>query len=582
MKRISKIVLALVVTLSLVGCNTSTSLKGSEEFSTFVEELPQELVSNDGFNLNYLFYNAKENGFEKESKGIEVTNSKEYQESFKEVEALQERLKEYDYDALTKEQQKDYDILEEYLQRKVAMKDYTYYENNYLGSFVGFQAQLPLLLMEYAFNDKEDVKIYLEALKNAPTSFKEMVEVEKERQKQGVGLSKVLLDKSIEQADTFSKGDNSFLITSFNERIDAVTFLNEEEKQTAKQDNETYVKENVKEAYRTLATKLGEITPQQQDGNLTNTKQGKEYYVALFQESTGLSFTIDELKKYIDTKEEEYSKQITKLVVANPSLANVTGDSIKYPEFKNIEENVQYLEEAYNKYYPEIKLVDYVAKTVPDSMKENFSPAAYLTSRIDRTNQPLMIIVNGEYQPSLYETIAHEGYPGHMYQDSYFKQQKVSTFRYLIDCGGYAEGWATYTENNSYRFNQTTNQTEAQAISYLKRFTNIQYCRWDIAINYEGMSREEFYQEVEENYGKDALTKQELDDTYNVFLETPANYLQYYITGFYFEDLYNKAKKELGDDFDEVAFHKVVLDMGVVGMELVEKYVNQYIQETKK
>lgn len=582
MKKISKILLTLVVTLSLIGCSSKESLKGSKEFSTFVKELPQQLIDNDGFNLNYLFYDASAYGFAKESKGIDVTSTKEYQKSYEDVDALLTELEEYDYDTLTKNQQKEYDILQEYLQRTKGMEEYSYFENNYLGSFVGFQAQLPLLLMEYSFNDKEDVTIYLDALKEAPTAFEKMVDIEKERQKQGVGLSKVLLDKSIEQAETFSKGDNSFLITSFNERMDAISFLGSEEKQIAKQDNEKYVKENLMNAYTTLATKLKEITPEKEDGNLINSEDGKDYYLALFHQDTGLSFTMKELKAYIDDKEKEYTTALSTMMKDNPELAELNNDSINYPSFKTIEENVDYFEGKYTTYYPKINLVDYVAKTVPDSMKDNFSPAAYLTSRIDRSNQPLMIIVNGEYKPTLYDTIAHEGYPGHMYQDSYFQQADVSTFRYLVGCSGYAEGWATYVENNSYRFNQETDQTTAKAMSYLRQFTSVQYCKWDIAINYDGMERKEFYQELEENFGKDTFTKEKMDDMYNTFLETPTNYLKYYITGFYFEDLYNKAKKELGDQFNEVEFHKVILDMGSVGMELVEKYVDQYIKDTKK
>lgn len=579
MKKISKIILTLILIITLVGCTTNT--KTEKDFSTFVKELPEQIVSDDGFNLNYLFYNASEYGFEKESNGIEVSTNKEYDDNYKDVESLLDTLQAYDYDTLTKDQQKEYDILKDYLERSLLLKDYTSFENSYLGSFIGFQAQLPLLLMEFSFNDKKDIEIYLDCLKKSPDSFQEMVDVEQTRQKQGTGMSQKLIDGVKEQAKNFASGDTAFLITSFNEKIDQVTFLTNEEKQLAKVDNEKYTKENLVSAYTLLAEELTKIDAKQEDGGIYGQEGADDYYVALFQNKVGLSFDIKELEEYINDKEKEYQKKISKIILNNPNLQDFSYEDIKYDEFKTVEENTDYLSAVYSKYYPQVEKVDYVAKVVPDSMKDNFSPAAYLTSRIDRTKEPLMIIVNGEYEPSLYDTIAHEGYPGHMYQDCYFKSQNFSTFRYLTDCSGYAEGWATYVEDNSYRFIKSTDQEVLQLKTYLSALTKLMYCKWDIAINYDGMTRAELAKDIEDNFGKDAISAEDIEETYNNIMETPTNYLQYYISGFYFQDLYDKAKKELGNKFDEVAFHKVILDMGPVGMELVEKYVDQYIEDTK-
>lgn len=579
MKKFTRIMLAFLLSLTLVGCTTETKVE--KDFTAFIEELPKELMGDNGFDLNFYFYNAKAYGFEKTSEGIAISSVEEIEESYSEYQDLLDTLNKYDYDTLTKQQQQDYDVLQEYLERTLLLKDYIYFDHTFLGSFVGFQAQLPLLLMEFSFNDQEDVSIYLDCLKKAPADFKEMVKIEKQRQKEGTGMSKRLLDGVIEQASTFSTGDYEFLITSFNEKIEQVDFLTQEQKEEAKQKNEKFVVEGLLFAYALLADELNTITPKQKDGGIYGRDEADDYYVALYQNKLGLSFTIDELKEYIDNKEEETLTKISDFIFKNPELQDFSYEDIAYDNFETIEENINYLASVYSQYYPKVDAIDFVAKVVPDSMKSNFSPAAYLTSRIDRTIEPLMVIVNGTYEPSLFDTVAHEGYPGHMYQDVYFKKQDVSTFRYLLDCNGYSEGWATYAEKNSYRFVQSTDKKMLELRGYLVDLTKLAYCKWDIAINYEGMTRKEFKEDIETNFGEAALGPKELEEMYSTFMETPTNYLQYYITGFYFQDLYDKAKKELGSKFDEVDFHKVILDVGLVGMELVEKYVDQYIQDTK-
>ena len=71
-------------------------------------------------------------------------------------------------------------------------------------------------------------------------------------------------------------------------------------------------------------------------------------------------------------------------------------------------------------------------------------------------------------------------------------------------------------------------------------------------------------------------------EQYNLFLETPTNYLQYYLSGFLFQDLYDKAKDELGDKFSAVKFHDVILSTGPAPFKILEKQVDKYIEKDSK
>ena len=84
---------------------------------------------------------------------------------------------------------------------------------------------------------------------------------------------------------------------------------------------------------------------------------------------------------------------------------------------------------------------------------------------------------------------------------------------------------------------------------------------------------------VQENFNID--DEEVMLEQYNLFIETPTNYLQYYLSGFLFEDLYNNASKELGDKFSAVDFHEVILSTGPAPFKILEKQVNKYINSNK-
>lgn len=584
MKRLYKILLVFVLSLSIVGCNSNDTSNASKtenkDFAAFVETLPEKIIGTNGFDLNYTFHNPSEYGIEKELGDIKATSMKEYEESIDECEDLLKELKKFKYDSLTIEQQEEYDVLKEYLERSILLDGYAYFDNNYLGSYLGMQAQLPIILLEFELHDKQDLDSYLNVLKTAPEAFIGYAELEKERQEKGTGMSKVLLDGVIEQCENFANGDVTFLVEAMNEKIDAADFLSDEEKQQAKADNESYTKNEFMSAYTKLKEELQGITPKEKDGGIAQMKDGGEYYEALFQNKCGFDWDIDTLEKFLSDKQKEYRKEYTKLVSKYMDSENQM-DGETYGDFRTPEENIDYLAEAYTKYFPDAGTMQYRVVDVPESMRDNFSPAAYLTSRVDRAKEePLLILINGGYTNKDFKTIAHEGYPGHMYQDCYFQQLDVAPFRYLLGCNGYSEGWATYIEGKAHWFTKNNNENILKANEAGEKFSSTLMAQWDIDINYHGMTREEFKDELDVISGGN-YTEQKANEQYDILLENPTNYLMYFVNGLYFDELYTKAEKELGKNFDPIEFHKVLLDIGPVGMGLLTEKVDAYIEENK-
>ena len=167
-----------------------------------------------------------------------------------------------------------------------------------------------------------------------------------------------------------------------------------------------------------------------------------------------------------------------------------------------------------------------------------------------------------------------------MYQHTYFKQQKnIPTVRYLMDYNGYSEGWATYVEWNGYKYAPVEDKDVLHLLSLNDKFTSIVIGLMDIGIHYDGWTYEDYKNYWKENFNID--DEEVMLEQYNLFIETPTNYLQYYLSGFLFEDLYNNASKELGDKFSAVDFHEVILSTGPAPFKILEKQVNKYINSNK-
>lgn len=588
-KKIVSIILGLLLVINVVGCTNNSekvsenSKKGSEEFTAYLEKLPTRFMADTDMNLEFTFLNPANYGFEEEILELPCSDQEDYQESKKENEKILKELESFDYNELSKDQQLTYDILKDYLKRSEYHYKYYDLDNSYLGSFVSFQAQLPLLLSEYTFERQNDLDSYFNLLESAQDTFIEYAKIEKKRQENKSGLPANILEKTIEQCQNYTKNTDEYLIERINQRIDAVDFLNDEQKAQAKQKNQELVSVNLKNAYLSLEEELKKITPTNTENKgLYFSPNGKEYYEDMLKGEVGIDMSVEEVKEYLQNKMLEVYQELTTLVQENPELSKISDFSnVKYSDFTSVSETLDYLKTAINEDFPKIDNLNYEIITVPEAWKDNFSPAAYLQGKIDAPiDTPELIYINGDYSQSLFGTIEHEGYPGHMYQHTYFKQQKnVPTVRYLMDYNGYSEGWATYVEWNGYKYAPVEDKAVLELLSLNDKFTSIIICLMDIGIHYDGWSYEEYT-----NYWKDTLSSSDEDtmlEQYNLFIETPTNYLQYYLSGFLFEDLYDKASEELGDKFSAVDFHDVILSTGPASFNILEKQVDKYINDNK-
>ena len=232
-------------------------------------------------------------------------------------------------------------------------------------------------------------------------------------------------------------------------------------------------------------------------------------------------------------------------------------------------------------YVPEVK-VDYIH----ESMQDNFSPAAYMTSPIDsKTSEkiylnPASIYLTDEYgnltneldTKYLYTTLAHEGFPGHLYQTAYFKELDVNPIRKVMKNSGYMDGWATYAEYYVYKY--LGGKYSQEIIDYLQteqKLIAAIYSRIDLGIHYNGWSLNEMHAFMSNYFN--VGTADDVLPAYNQLVEIPTNYQQYYFTYLKICDMYDAVSSKLGDEFNAKEFHKYILDCGPAPLRFVEDVV---------
>lgn len=594
-KKLTTTLVAITMIFSLTACNNSdvsnstgnnnSTTSGSSQnsqntltFDEFVDTLPVEFIGDESIDLNFLFLNPENYGFEEKLLRLPYSSEEEVVESIEETIEVLAKLHEYDRNSLDVQQKLTYDVVEHFLGQVLDLSKYGYIDRGYLGSFLGYQAQLPLLLNEFTFTKKSDLDNYFNILETADETFQLYAELEVIKIGEGVGMSQLIIDKVIEQCVNFTKEEDNFLIDAINTKIDNMSFLTDDEKISAKEKNETLIMVNFRDAYKNLGESLSQLVGREDDNGLWSLPDGKDYYEDVLQYYTGTNLTVKEIEMETLNFLQHYSNIATEIYKTDyEAISDYFSSGMILVEFDNVDENIQFLIEKVVEDFPSIGELNYTVTPVPKEMEENFSPAAYVVSQIDSPmDTPESIYLNGEYSSSLYEMIAHEGYPGHMYQNAFYKQLNAPAIRYIIDYPGYSEGWATYVENNAVKYTDVDDAVKTM-VKANTIVTQMYYVLMDIDLHYNELDRTAFTTKYADIFGGSPIG---FYGIYDLMLETPGNYPKYFYSAMKFQQMYDETEIALGDLFSSIDFHNVILTSGSAPFEILQAQLDIYIEET--
>ncbi len=459
-----------------------------------------------------------------------------------------------------------------------------YYMENTLEPSYGLHGQIPTTMAEYHFDDVQDVEDYLTLLETFDEYVTDLMTFEADKASAGYGMCKSALEQSISECETYMKDtDTNLLIEVFPDKIAQVEGLTEEEIKTYTKRNEDAVKNDVMKAYQLMIDEMQSQLPDApEDGAVCSYKNGQDYYRYQLKSSIGTDKTPEEL---IELTEEKMDSDVFTLAIImqmNPDIFDLLETS-DYPYTDPVEIIEHFKKTMTAELMPPCPEASYTLKEVHPSLRDTLSPAMYYIPRIDDTanNTIYTNIGGGGTANELMPTLAHEGYPGHMYQYVYYYNTRPNPVRSLFSYNGYVEGWAAYVENMSYDYCDFPKDVAQFQIAYNDFILNL-YCRLDLGVHYEGWDKKETSDFVTQYL---ALDKAGVDELYEDTLFNPINSMAYGIgmdeinllkedmEALYDTEAETGENAKTTDSFDIVEFHKQFLDIGPAPFPLVRQYM---------
>ncbi|MDE7287315.1 MAG: DUF885 domain-containing protein [Lachnospiraceae bacterium] len=583
-KRRIALFVSLIVSICLVlGIYLYTN--DSRQFKSLTEKLFYSELSGNTLSLHYTLAFPENFGIDEPAHLPSYEPEPDNGEG--DIRAMLEGLSEISPERLSDKDAYAYELLTRYLELRLTGTAYPYYSDP-LSPSSGMQSGLPILLADYTFRSAKDVEDYLHILDQTDTYFDGLIQYEKEKSENRLFMSDASAGKIIEQCcsimdkDALSSGTH-FLHTTFEERLDAMLqedVITEEQKSQWVSENDRILTTVMAPAYEKTADAFTILQGSgSNDMGLCYFPDGRAYYEYLLASTTGSSRSIAEIKTMLFNDFQKNMSAISSLFLRYPELSSISSLNTAPFPYTSPEEMLEDLKNRMADDFPAFPASEntafhpsYTIKSVSPSMEDYCSPAYYLTPPIDDMSSNI-IYINHKNAPdalTLYTTLAHEGYPGHLYQtvysQLYMNQENASCIRYLLHYGGYVEGWALYVENLSYDYARSLVQEKspltAAYYEACRLNRNIQLCLYsllDIAIHYEGATPAKV-QAILRELG---ITDQETASAiYTYIVEEPVTYLKYYLGFMEFTILRNAAQRIWGDDFSLQRFHRFVLETG--------------------
>ena len=557
----------LVILISFLSGNAFWSSLHAEssdrQFRTFTRSLFQTEVSANTISLHYTLRSPSDYGIA-DIPATYGSLSSDPVAAKASVRNVLSSLQEFDPDTLSSENALTFKILDTYLKNASTGTDYLLYQEP-LGPVSGIHTQLPVLLSEYSFYDTQDVETYLALLKETPSYFDSVIRFEQKKAASGLFMPDYQADSVLDTCQSFiDMGKENYLVSTFNERIASLDLLHENKKDSFQKENMKLVTEEIYPAYQNLITAIKSLKGKgMNEQGLSHFPYGKKYYEYLVRQTTGCNESISRLRLMTRAQILEDLSAMQKILF--PADAALTQASVL--EQTSPDSMLDDLRSKITDTFPKIPDVDFQVKYVPESMQDYLSPAFYMIPAIDNLTENVIYINNGQTASglNLYTTLAHEGYPGHLYQTVYFSASEPDPIRSILDFGGYVEGWATYAEMMSY-YLAPLPKTEASLLQKNNSVILGLYALADMGIHYDGWSVTDTVRFFSDYGINDPNAVQSV---YKLIIGSPANYLKYYIGYLKFYELKKEMADALGNQFSQKEFHRAVLDVGPAPFEIV-------------
>lgn len=567
----------------LFGCgqaSTQTSLK-QKKFDRFLNSCFREYAAENTVTLHFKLSNPSAYGIKTPvSPTYGDFSSDTLKKNCSRSKELLQKLYTFPTSSLTKKQKLTWQIFQDYLNESIMNEKYILYSSP-LGTN-GLQSEIPVTLSEYRLDNEKDIKDYLSLVNQVPELFTQILDFEQERRNAGLISPSFVISDTIDQIDQFlnASEENNPLIQSFEDRLTEVESLSKDQKASYIANNRLLVTDKVLPAYKSLKTSLQAYTNDSKNTSskerLCEYKNGQDYYKFLLMSNVGTDFSPEDCITILEAQLKNTVKDISSLTAKNKDLyteyLSATPALSAPKEIMNTLKNDSLID------FPEIKNISCQLKNVPDALSGTSACAFYLVPPIDSTKDNIIYINKSRVDSNeLFSTLAHEGYPGHLYQTNYFLTTNPSPLRTFLHCAGYDEGWGTYAQLYSYNFIEFKNVDEqtTKQLRQLYRDNDLlslslsSLC--DLYVNYKNYDENALANYLQ-TYGIDKDSAQNL---YRYVIENPTTYLSYSIGYYELDQLKQTMSDSLGKAFKISDFHEAVLNVGSCNFSILRQEIEK-------
>ncbi len=560
------------------------SLSSQETFSAFLEEFFKEYATADSLSLHYTVAQPEQLNLELPPVSLGHFSPESLSASNDTAKNYLDRLHRFSRKSLSPDEQLYYDLISYALENSILPEDTLLY-NSPLGPTTGLQTQLPVLLAEYRFSSLQDVEDYFLLLEDMPRYFSELCDFEKARSVAGTQSCAEVLSRILLQCKSFVEDPgNNFLIESFRDRLTLLPELTAEQTAELCIRNQNLVFTKVIPAYEQLIETLkGLLDTSVPATGLAVLPGGADYYASLIKSNTGSDKSIAELEQMLQDaltesmltmftlydsvalrKElETYQKEGLTMKQSPTSDTNgaASTNSTKSKPASTTDFSSAILHQLQTQIcsdFPTPADASFRVESVHSSLEDFISPAFYLVPTFDNYKENIIYINNAKCSTeSLYSTLAHEGYPGHLYQNTYFAATSPHPVRMLLNFTGYDEGWGTYAELYAYQYADCSEELRQFLIAEQVAGLCL-YSLSDIRIHYYG----DDLPTVSALLQKYGFSPESAEELFYTQLAEPGIYLPYSVGYLEICELRNLYLTMKGNDTSLLSFHTFLLETG--------------------
>jgi len=495
------------------------------------------------------------------------------------------------------------DILAWFLQNTVDGMVYDYH-NYPVNQMTGIQIGLPNMMQtSHNIIDEEDAEAYIKRLNAFPVKFDQLMEGLKIREEKGIIPPNFIIDitlKGMKEFVELTPKENS-LYTNLVEKLDDLEGVDEESKNQYLAECEKAIVESVYPSWQSVIDLYEDWNDRlaTSDAGVWKFPDGDKYYAQQVRNHTTTDLTPAEIHEIGLSEVARIKKEMWEILISQ-GYADTTRTLGDYITELNSEERFLFentdegREECIAEYQ---RIIDHISQNldgvfglrpkdtvevrrVPEFRQEGSAGAYYQPPALDGS-RPGVFYTNlrdmNEVIKFGMKTLAyHEAVPGHHFQISIQRGLKdVPFFRTILPFTAFSEGWALYAEQVAFEQGFYENDPFGNLGRLQAEMFRAVRLVVDSGIHFKKWTREEAIEYMVENTG---MPRGEVVTEIERYIIMPGQALAYKIGMMKMLEFRQKAMDALGDKFNIMEFHDVVLGNGSVPMSILEQIIDEWIE----